>query len=74
MNHHQMVKPMLLGVGVSLFFVLGWGLPVLVYVPLAFLLAGALTAVFMRGAMFNGGAQVESPDHSHAGHDRRAES
>jgi hypothetical protein len=73
MNHHQVAKPLLLGVAVSLFFVLGWRLPVVVYLPLAPVLAGALTALFVRGGMFDGGARAESTNRSRAGRDRKAE-
>ncbi len=73
MNHQQMIKPMLIGVGIL--FVLGLaGLPVLTYVPLLIILACPLMMMFMMGGMNHGGGdQGEQHDHSHAGHTRRDE-
>jgi hypothetical protein len=71
-NHQQMLKPMLIGVGVL--FVLGLaGLPVLTYVPLLIILACPLMMIFMMRGMNHGGDQGDQHDHSHAGPSRRDE-
>ena len=72
MNHQQMIKPMLIGVGIL--FVLGFaGLPVLTYVPLLIILACPVMMIFMMGGMNHGSDQGEQHDQSHAGHTRRDE-
>lgn len=70
MNHQQMIKPMLIGVGIL--FVLGLaGLPVLAYAPLLILLACPLMMIFMMGGMNHGGGdQGAHHDHSNAGRTR----
>ena len=70
MNHQQMIKPMLIGVGVL--FVLGLaGLPVGNYLPLLILLACPLMMMSMMGGMNHGDESDEQHDHSHTRHDRR---
>ncbi len=70
MNHQQMIKPMLIGLGIL--FVLGLaGLPILTYAPLLIILACPLMMIFMMASMNHGGAQGEQHDHPHAGHTRR---
>lgn len=71
MNHEQMVKPMLIGIGVVLVLGLA-GLPVLDYLPLLILLACPLMMIFMMGAMGHGQGQSGKPhDHAGPGQDRR---
>ena len=53
MNHEQMIKPMLIGLGILLVLGLA-GLPVLDYLPLLFLLACPLMMIFMMAAMNHG--------------------
>lgn len=70
MNHQQMIKPMLIGVGVL--FVLGLaGVPVGNYLPLLILLACPLMMMSMMGGMNHGDKSDEQHDHSHTAHDRR---
>jgi hypothetical protein len=74
MNHAQMIKPMLIGVGVL--FVLGLaGLPVLTYLPLLIFLACPLMMMLMMGSMNHGGDahHDEQHDHSPARHTRHNE-
>lgn len=73
MNHQQMIKPMLIGVGI--FVVLGIaGLPVLNYLPLLIILACPLMMIFMmRGMGHDHGGPQHDHDHTPAGSDRREE-
>jgi hypothetical protein len=71
-NHQQMIKPMLIGVGI-LFVLSLAGLPVLTYVPLLIILACPLMMIFMMGGMNHGSDHGEQHDQSHAGHTRRDE-
>lgn len=77
MNHQQMIKPMLIGVGI--FAVLGIaGLPVLSYLPLLIILGCPLMMMFMMrggGMGHDHGAAQHDHDHDHtpAGSDRRDE-
>ena len=74
MNHEQMIKPLVIGVGVLLVLGLA-GLPVLDYLPLLLLLACPLMMILMMAGMNHGGGQRGEPhDHAHTGHDRRDES
>ena len=68
MNHQQMIKPMLIGVGVL--FVLGLaGVPVGNYLPLLILLACPLMMMSMMGGMNHDDKSDEH--HDHTTHDRR---
>ena len=72
MNHQQMIKPILIGVGIL--FVLGLaGLPVLTYVPLLIVLACPLMMIFMMVGMNHGHDHGEQQDHSPATHTRHEE-
>ena len=73
MNHQQMIKPMLIGVGIL--FVLGLaGLPVLAYAPLLIILACPLMMIFMMRGMDHGGGNDQAAQRDpHAGHTRRDE-
>ena len=63
MNHHQMLKPLLIGAGILAVLAVA-GVPVLSFAPLLILLLCPLMMIFMMRGMDHGGAGQH--DHGHA--------
>lgn len=62
MNHQQMVRPALVGLGIL--FALGLtGLPVLAFLPLLILVACPLMMILMMAGMNHGGGHHGGGDH-----------
>ena len=69
MNHQQMLKPMLIGVGILAALAVA-GVPVLAFAPLLILVACPVMMFFMMRGMGHSGGHGSGHDHSRATHQR----